>query len=438
MWLRDCVRLGVANIAGNRRRCVLVVVITGVMFALIFAGFEVIAGLETATQVRTTEFMNGQVLLRLTIEDKLTDSKSKLTQKVTDYGGYTEPVEEYQFDEMLYLHLFPVRLKASLEDKLLEANADGAVPILISADEAGKWQRLMINEKMGMEQRLEVLTKVRERSLGKVIENNGLGVRPDIEKTRFFVAGLLPASLTGVSLSLSNIGDAQNPFNIVLESIPTGGSETFVLERLSEEATNVKDNELWAVFPNVEMAYDFVMERQICSNMNETCVSEYRYSVREVISNPLEVKMSFRGIWKIYTLVWLILTAIGVFITVSTYTRLINQEVRNIALYRALGATVKNVYAVYAMYLVVLSLLTMAIALGMGTLLALLMSGLCRNTLSADFAISFGAELTSVRLIGWNDAILAIIVINVIVALASAGVNILQFSATKVAQKLKG
>lgn len=44
----------------------------------------------------------------------------------------------------------------------------------------------------------------------------------------------------------------------------------------------------------------------------------------------------------------------------------------------------------------------------------------------------------SVWLAGWDSTVLVIVAINVVVALASAGVNIFQLSMTKVAQKLKG
>lgn len=437
MRLRDYLRLGLANIACNRRRCVLVVIITGAMFALIFAGFEVIRGLEVATQEQVTDFTDGQVLLKLTVEDGLEDSKDELARQVVKYGGYTEPVEEYQFDEMMHLKLFPAKLKESLADKILDDKASG-VPILISTDEAGRWQRLTIDKNLGMQRRLELVAKVRAQSLGKLIENNGFGTRPDIEKTQFFVAGLLPANLAGISLSLGNIGDLQNPLNFILESIPTGGSETFVLERPEGALPSTKERELWAVFPEVEMAYEFVMDRQMCSGMNKTCISKYRYTVQEAIGNPLGMKMGFREIWKVYTIIWMVLTAIGAFITISTYTRLINQEVRSIALYRALGATVKNVYIIYATYLVILSLLTMVVALVAGTLLALVVSLVYQGALSADFAVSFGIEPVSVWLAGWDSTTLVIVAINVVVALASTGVNIFQLSATKVAQKLKG
>lgn len=437
MRLRDYLRLGLANIACNRRRCVLVVIITGAMFALIFAGFEVIRGLEVATQKQVTDFTDGQVLLKLTVEDGLEDSEDELARQVVKYGGYTEPVEEYWFDEMIHLYLFPARLKESLADKIIDDVA-GGVPILISTDEAGRWRRLTISKDMGMQRRLELVAKIRAQSLGKVIENNGFGTRPDIERTQFFVAGLLPANLVGVSLSLSNIGDMQNPLNFILEVIPTGSSETFVLERPEGVEVSTKEREIWAVFPDAEIAYEFVMDRQMCSGMNKTCISKYRYMVREVIGNPLGVKMGFREIEKVYTIIWIVLTAIGAFITISTYTRLINQEVRNIALYRALGATVKNVYIIYATYLVILSLLTMVVALAVGTLLALVVSLVYQGALSADFSISFGVEPVSVWLAGWDSTVLVIVAINVVVALASTGVNIFQLSMTKVAQKLKG
>ena len=58
--------------------------------------------------------------------------------------------------------------------------------------------------------------------------------------------------------------------------------------------------------------------------------------------------------------------------------------------------------------------------------------------MSADFAVSFGIEPVSVWLAGWDSTVLVIVAINVVVALASAGVNIFQLSMTKVAQKLKG
>lgn len=105
MRIRDYLRLGLANISYNRRRCVLVTVITRALFAVIFAGFELIQGLENITRAETTRFTDGQVVLQLTVMDRNSDSEEKLAALVAAHGGYTESVERYRFDGMAGLYL---------------------------------------------------------------------------------------------------------------------------------------------------------------------------------------------------------------------------------------------------------------------------------------------------------------------------------------------
>ncbi len=437
MRIRDYLRLGLANISYNRRRCVLVTVITGAMFAVIFAGFELIQGLENITRAETTRFTDGQVVLQLTVMDRNSDSEEKLAALVAAHGGYTESVERYRFDGMAGLYLFPERLKASLADKILAYDAEEGIPILLSVSEAGKWQKLVVGRNQTISQKLDMIAKIHQQSLGKPIENNSFGTRPDIEKTQFFVAGLLPSTMWNMSLSLDNVGDQGNPLNILLGAVSTGGSSTFLLERPADVASEPEDGALWAVFPNSQIAYDFVMDRQICSNLNKTCLSKYRYEAENAISNPLEIEVDFAGIWRIYNIVWLILAIIALIIMMSTYSRLINQEVKNIALYRALGATRTEAYIIYAVYLAMLSLIAMVVALIVGTLMAFGVSWIYHEALVADFIIGFGTEPASVWLVGWNNTVFAIMALGIIAALVSVVMNIFQFSAARTAQRLK-
>ena len=240
-----------------------------------------------------------------------------------------------------------------------------------------------------------------------------------------------------MSLSLDNVGDQGNPLNILLGAVSTGGSSTFLLERPADVASEPEDGALWAVFPNSQIAYDFVMDRQICSNLNKTCLSKYRYEAESAISNPLEIEVNFAGIWRIYNIVWLILAIIALIIMMSTYSRLINQEVKNIALYRALGATRAEAYIIYAVYLAMLSLIAMVVALIVGTLMAFGVSWIYHEALVADFIIGFGTEPASIWLVGWNNTVFAIMALGIIAALVSVVMNIFQFSAARTAQRLK-
>ena len=147
--------------------------------------------------------------------------------------------------------------------------------------------------------------------------------------------------------------------------------------------------------------------------------------------------MNFAGIWRIYNIVWLILAIIALIIMMSTYSRLINQEVKNIALYRALGATRAEAYIIYAVYLAMLSLIAMVVALIVGTLMAFGVSWIYHESLVADFIIGFGTEPASIWLVGWNNTVFAIMALGIIAALVSVVMNIFQFSAARTAQRLK-
>lgn len=447
MCLSDYFRIAFANITGQKRRCLLIIIITGLMFALIIAGFQIIQGLQNSVEYQTTRATGGEVLLRLSLdEDKCSEDCdvdeliTELANIIATYGGHTESVEAYDVDGLDF-YLLPASLanKTVTEDVTL-APSD-ATSVLLSTREAGQWQRLTLNSRDSVSNNLATLATVRNQSLGHIIKLNAYGQRPDSDKTKYFVAGLLPSTFLG-GISLSSINDSANPLNLILDNVPLGDSDRFVISRPNSSTPQVDTHgQIWAILPDIDSAARLSTNQLFCDESDKMvaqCPAKYKYFVEQSIGTPLNVIKSFNNIWTVYNFIWISLAVIALIIAFSTYTRLIGAERKNIALYYSFGATKQNICCIYLVYLIIISFITIIVAVLIGVLLALLTTLFYNSSLTATFALGFGIDQPSViMLLGWNPTLLIVTFIILLTAPLSVLLSLPQLSFRNSARNLK-
>lgn len=447
MRLSDYFRIAFANITGQKRRCLLIIIITGLMFSLIIAGFQIIQGLQNSVEYQTTRATEGEVLLRLSPDkDKCSEDCdvdkliTELVNIVATYGGHTESVEAYDMGGLDF-YLLP----ASLADKTVTEDVtlapSDATPVLLSTREAGQWQRLTLNSRDGASNNLATLATIRNQSLGHIIEQNAYGQRPDSDKTKYFVVGLLPSAfLSGISLS--SINDPTNLLNLILDNVPLGDSDRFIVSRPTSPASQVDTHgQIWAILPDIDSAARLSTNQLFCDEsdkMTAQCSEQYKYFVEQSIGTPLNVIKSFNNIWAVYNFIWISLAVIALIIAFSTYTRLIGAERKNIALYYSFGATKRNVCCIYLVYLIIISFLTIIVTAVIGVLLALLTTLFYNSSLTATFALGFGIDPPPViMLLGWNPTLLIVAFIILLTAPLSVLLSLPQLSFKNSARNLK-
>ena len=124
-------------------------------------------------------------------------------------------------------------------------------------------------------------------------------------------------------------------------------------------------------------------------------------------------------------------------IMVSTYTRLIGYDKKEIALYRTMGASSRQVAGVYVVYLLGLSLLASVFALVLGLVLVVMVNLLNGTALAQIFALTFGGEMQRVMFLGFDAELLGYLGVVLALAPMVAVINFGQYKAKGLAKQIK-
>lgn len=131
------------------------------------------------------------------------------------------------------------------------------------------------------------------------------------------------------------------------------------------------------------------------------------------------------------------LVVIAVIIALSTYARLIGKDLKIISLYHALGATKGQIRVVYAVYLLMLSVMAVGFAVIVGLILAAVLSMVNMEALRSVWSLAFGMEAGAVWLVGWNNLIwwlAGAMLLTAVVAIILGNGN---FTSKELAKKMK-
>lgn len=445
----DYLRLGTANILGHKKRCFTVIIIISAIISVLTAGALVIQGTENQVLATNNRLSNGKVLLQTTadtsscpeddqscnLDTKITDIKTTIVQS----GGEVIDVPNYQDQFTNYFALPPSILSNSATAKLDQLPPD-TLPLLLSPYTAATWLQIPLPlSEQSPTQKVSIVEKIRTAALYHTITN-----QPSHSTRKFFVLDLSPSGISTSGLNLSAVRQDSSPFNIILSNIPTGDSQTFLIdspavhEQLGEP---VASTSVWALFPNSTSAYDYSQNSAFhCEDfakIRNKCPKKFLGEVTPAFGDPLTAVPAFRGIRTVYTVICIILMIIGTITIISTFSRLIAGDSKTISLYYATGASKSQIFLIYSTYLLCISFLASLCALIIGTILALILN-LCNTTaLSQIFTLAFGIAPQTIILIGWDSAIIYLIATIFVTSILTPILNFHQFSPKKLAQKLK-
>ena len=202
-----------------------------------------------------------------------------------------------------------------------------------------------------------------------------------------------------------------------------------------------KVERIWAVFSDLATASGYYYDAEnYCEQANYAygvCEAEYKYSVTPGFNDPFAVVAMFKTVWTVFDVVAIVLAGIGVIVMLTTYLRLVGQDTKVIALYRANGATKGQVVGIYVVYLVMLSLLAAVFAIVLATALTLIVNLVNGAALSQAFTLGLGMPEQAIILIGLNKWELILAAIMIAVAPVTVLMRLGQFSERNLARKLK-
>lgn len=408
MHLIDYLRLSWAAIRAHKKRAITVMIITGVLFSVIAAGYFVIQGLEDQVFAIMLTPTDGKILVTSTVDTEYCEDECDVDASVAEmknvvrrYGGTVLDSSEIGMVQTEGGLSF-VRMDGGLFRNVGGYDGDAPEVLLSIMTAMNLFETEVAAREAPADEKVATIERARERTIGKVVRD-GDGVE-------YYVAGVLPGGTYQTDISFAVLGRESNPLNFLLSQMNTGVSRDFLLG--SAESVNGMEMEtpdtIFAYFDNIEQAYEYYKDGfHSCEDIERVfhrCAPEYAAQMSTLIGNPLQVYDSFQTIWQGYNIFAVVLTIIALIIMISTYSRLIGKDTKIISLYYAMGATGVQVRLVYLGYLLLLSLMTTVFATMTGMMMALVLSLVNLEPLRQVFVIGLGIATRDIWLVGWDWA----------------------------------
>ncbi len=454
MRLTDYLRLGFAGVKAHKKRAFTVVIIVGLLFSVITAGAFILQGLESIALETMLAPTDGKVLVVSSVDTKICGDNCNIATEVVEikknierYDGKIIPTTISQTaDGMFY----------KAEEKVFSSEANNTTDVtqvIVPLGTAANLASVEMQERDAeVADKLAATQEVREKTLGKVVENEA--------GEKYYIAEILPSGVYASNLSFMNIGQDGNPLNLILGQIRTGVSQNFITKSAKTEPKVDESNTeqssgfiamedvdaeemgvVFARFENIEAAYKYYQDKaNYCSETDRIfnmCGKDYKYQVVSAVSDPIMTYENLQNVWLVFRIVAVVLTVIALIIAISTYGRLIGKDMKIIALYHALGANGKRIRLVYLTYLLMLSIMAVGFAVIAGLALAAVLSFVNMTVLTQAFALGFGIETESVWLVGWNNLILGIAGVMIFAAVIAVLISNGNFTNKELAKKMK-
>lgn len=436
MRVLDYLRLGFAGIKAHKKRAFAIVVIVGLLFGVVMAGAFVLQGLENVAFAEMLEPTGGRVLVMSSVDTRICKEDCDITAEVVEmkknvekYGGKVVAAEVSQTTDGMFYGLDGV-FDGAGDD--VDGVAQVVVPLEVAAKLAGVE---MPGYDTTLTVKLRAIERVREETLRKVIESK--------TGEKYYIAGILPGGVYAYDLSFRSVGQNSNPLDLIFGQVWTGASQSFVAGGDVKNATMATEEAglVFAQFADIEAANDYYRDgANYCSEMDQafgSCGKDYKYQVMSAISDPLTTYENLQNVWLVFRIVAAVLAGIAVIIALSTYARLIGKDEKIISLYHAMGATGWQIRVIYAVYLLVLSVMAIAFAMAIGLALAAVLSLANMTALGQVFALSFGIAERGVWLIGWSEMVLWLAGVMMIAAIVAVVISNGNFRVRELARMLK-
>ena len=454
MRLTDYLRLGFAGVKAHKKRAFTVVIIVGLLFSIITAGTFILQGLENVALAEMLAPADGKVLVMSSVDTKICGEGCDIVTEVVEikknierYDGKIIPTTISQTaDGMFY----------KAEEKVFSSEANNTTDVtqvIVPLGTAANLASIEMQERDAeVADKLATTQEVREKTLGKVVENEA--------GEKYYIAEILPSGVYANNLSFMNIGQDGNPLNLILGQIRTGVSQNFITKSAKTEPKEDEDDMeqssgfiamedldaeamgmVFAQFEDVKAAYNYYQdEANYCSETDRIfsmCGKDYKYQVVSAVSDPIMTYENLQNVWLVFRIVAAVLTVIALIIAISTYGRLIGKDMKIIALYHAMGANGKQIRLVYLTYLLMLSIMAVRSAIVVGLALAAVLSLVNMTNLTQVFTLGFGIETESVWLVGWNNLVLGIAGVMIFAAVIAIVLGNGNFTSKELAKKMK-
>lgn len=453
MRVKDAITLATAKLSIRKLRTVITIFTASLLFGVIITVLFVSNGFfKNLTSAAEAAFGNGVTLVvnreaaglggatSDTEATALNDQQNKasndaLTKVLKDYRGVVEASMNHYCSRgpVLIEPLTPSTTATFLscidnpgesiitisDDSILAPltkklpKKDDVIQIIIPFDQAAKVAGVdqpLLNNLKDPDTLMQFLNNVNNRAIG--LQFKGQMENSDISSdVTYEIVGLIPSKRL-TTLDPQSI----NPLVSVLYSLASadGSSESY-----SFIATNPDSTAFQAHYSlnRDRFTTDSVVTFQEISDA-ERYIQEQGHA-SEFISNKLDLRSTSRSMNRLIEAFTILFTIIAAIIMAGTISRVIDDERQTIALYRAVGATRKNILYIFTFYISSISLLVILCS----TLIAIILTGIITALYTGLITANIGAmynipSLSLAILIGFDIRVILIYLAIIIIGLA--------------------
>ena len=374
----------------------MVIVVIGAMFSLLFAVNLIIAGVRRNAEELAERGSGGETLVMVTkkvecatVECEVPEvDEEEAREIIQKYGG--KVIAEVGLEGIAYS--LPEEMLRKAIEVPVETVPDGVRIKVTSLSNASLRAMVPIPEGTNVKAKLEAVERIQEKVVGKIRETSS---------GEEMIVGILPYALV-LNLSLENVGDKWNPLNMVLDKVKTVNEYgEFYVRRRGEEAEKVVG--LVASFGEVSEAYKYMRDDTNYDSDLDDSYKRAEFEVREILGSGVETYVQTEILQIIVNLVSAGLAVVAAVVLITTVVRLVGQEKRTVWLYRAMGATKREIILVYFLYVMELCVLAVGLALLVAVVVALGMSWFNEGNLETVVELGYGVKDYRMVLLGWNE-----------------------------------
>ncbi len=420
----DVLRLSWASIVGHKNRSCLVVLMIVAFFGVILAISMMYQGLENSVLSASVDNTGGAAYITTGI------------------------VQDYYYNEdygKIVMGGLPENADAIVSERVRQYRGEiiGKVSDVSSQRE---WRYDSISQSA-----VEDFISERNDNLAKVAVVDAQDESGELDVS-FQIVGTYPST----ALGRLNVENAL--FALVLDQISPSPREVFVVDNGSNEFLEyrARENEVWREKQNLDfdpeppmlmvVKFDNVMDAaRYYANLPVDGVkygyslsANYKYIVKDLFNNTISVTAAFTFYQMILLVLGVIFVVFAVWIMTLTFTHIADEDVATIALYRSMGARTTDIYLIYGVYLLSLSVMALAICLILAFLFVGVMIIFNVQALTVTLREFYKLKYTpSVSLVGFNIVVILVVVAVIVIAPVTLLFVGRKFSVKQIARKLK-
>jgi ABC-type lipoprotein release transport system permease subunit len=259
----------------------------------------------------------------------------------------------------------------------------------------------------------EYVNTVNERAIGHRFTGIATTTDGQEREITYEIVGLLPPTSTNLFNRNYGIGpDTADPVKLLVKSLDgtnggkglmvTNPGSTAFRSNYGSGADNymIKTNDILASFGNIEDAADF--NERYGTGTGSTTTYEY-------MGSQLILRNGFALINRAISIFLLIFSFVAMIIMAGTVNRVIDDERQTIALYRAVGASTKDIVQVFTAYIFTLVLFVIVSATVTGLVLSGVLTAINTSLVTAFISLSYNLpNLAPTIFIGFGPQLLVV------------------------------